>query len=160
MKDIYLVLSIIVLIILMTLLLFAPSLRHKHHHHHHHHHHKEHRKSIQRIQHPPINVSAENEGDDDDSNENLLKQPQKLVCYDFTKQSLNSREKGYIGNKTDEESLAAFYIPANDGVPEDFPVKPLGECPYSKPLSHDIPLANVPLCLANDSDFNMRINIP
>lgn len=33
-------------------------------------------------------------------------------------------------------------------VPENYPRKPIGACPYSKPQSMDLPLGNVPMCVA------------
>jgi hypothetical protein len=45
--------------------------------------------------------------------------------------------------------LDQFYIPASNFVPEDYPRKQIGECPYSKKQSTDLPLANVSLCGIN-----------
>lgn len=84
---------------------------------------------------------------------------EKLVCFDPHMQSLNSRKFGNIGSNEDSDSLASFYQPANEGVPENFPVKPLGDCPYSKAQQHDIPVANLPMCMANQDHYNMRINL-
>ena len=53
----------------------------------------------------------------------------------------------------------AFFYPANEHVPEDFPVKPLGECPYSKPQQHDLPVATLPMCMADKDNYNMRLNL-
>jgi len=103
--------------------------------------------SIERIPHPKVVVGG---GDGKD----LAKQ----VCYDPHMQSLNSRKLAKVG-EPGEESLDAFFYPANEHVPEDFPVKPLGECPYSKPQQHDLPVATLPMCMADKDNYNMRLNL-
>lgn len=45
--------------------------------------------------------------------------------------------------------LNEFYTPALNTVPENYPRKNIGECPYSKKQSTDLPLANVSLCGIN-----------
>lgn len=103
-------------------------------------------KDIQRIQHQSVNITKSVD-------------PNKLVCFDPNMQSMNSRSKGKIGTEEDQETLSSFYIPGKENVPEDYPLKLLGECPYSKPLSNDLPIANVPLCIANKNDFNMKLEL-
>lgn len=44
-----------------------------------------------------------------------------------------------------QQMLASHYEPARAVVPEDFPTKAIGDCPYSKPMSTDLPLADVPM---------------
>lgn len=51
-----------------------------------------------------------------------------------------------------EKELAKFYKPAKKEVPVDFPRKPVGACPYSRSQKQDLPLANVPMCIAQKSD--------
>lgn len=58
---------------------------------------------------------------------------------------------------TSKVMLDAQYIQARDTVPEDHPRKPIGSCPYSKPQSIDLPLPNVPMCVAVQQD-NMRLH--
>lgn len=41
---------------------------------------------------------------------------------------------------------------ARDEIPEDYPRKKVGACPYSKPLSSPLPLRNMPRCKAVTSD--------
>jgi hypothetical protein len=52
--------------------------------------------------------------------------------------------------------LNNFYKPANRSVPVDYPRKKVGECPFSKPQSMDLPVVDVPMCFAV-SENNMRI---
>ncbi len=46
-----------------------------------------------------------------------------------------------------QAALNTFYENARDVVPEDYPRKLIGECPYSKPPSTSLPLANTPMCI-------------
>ena len=143
MDDIYVILSILVISILIFIVLFSPSPYSKHSKIPQKISNKEQKEQrIERIQHPPINTE--------------LKDPTKFICYDPRMQSMNSRQKGHIGIKQDEETLASFYVPAKDIMPEDYPLKLVGECPYSKPLSNDLPIPNIPLCIATKNDYNMK----
>ena len=143
MDDFYVILSILVLAIIIFIILFSPSPysyaygTDKNN--------KETR--IDRIAHPPVTIDEKH------------KEAPKLVCYDPRMQSMNSRQIGPIGVKQDEETLASFYVPSNDNIPIDYPLKLVGECPYSKSLSSDLPVANVPLCLAEKDNFNMKLTI-
>ena len=103
------------------------------------------KQPIQHIAHPPVT--------------NIPKELPKVACYDARMQSLNSRKKDAVGDKYDSEELASFYLPAKDTVPEDFPVKQIGDCPYSKMQAHDIPIGNVPQCMAEKQDYNMRLQL-
>jgi hypothetical protein len=49
------------------------------------------------------------------------------------------------------DMLAAHYVPARATVPEDFPRMPVGACPHTKPPSTDLPLRDIPLCVAQTS---------
>lgn len=53
--------------------------------------------------------------------------------------------------------LDAQYQHARSVVPENYPRKAIGECPYSKPPSTDLPIPNVPMCVAVQKD-NMRLH--
>lgn len=44
--------------------------------------------------------------------------------------------------------LESYYTNAKD-VPEDYPVKKIGDCPYTKAPSTDLPIANMPMCGIN-----------
>jgi hypothetical protein len=138
MDDFYTILAIALLIIISFIILFAPSRNNLNNTD------GNDKPIVQRVQHPPIDIT---------------KDPKKMVCFDPHMQSMNSRKKGDIGEANDQETLASFYIPANDGIPEDFPVKEIGECPYSKPDSYDLPIPNLPMCLANKNGFNMKLNL-
>lgn len=53
--------------------------------------------------------------------------------------------------------LDDYFKEAAPNVPEDDKMGPMGTCPPSKPFSTDLPLANVPLCMAK-SQQNMRLS--
>lgn len=55
-----------------------------------------------------------------------------------------------------QKMLDTHFIEAQPVVPDDHPLKEIGACPYSKPLSKDLPMANVPMCLAVTAQ-NMRL---
>lgn len=44
--------------------------------------------------------------------------------------------------------LKTFYRPASSDVPEDYPVQPIGTCPYTKPEVTALPVVDVPRCVA------------
>jgi hypothetical protein len=47
--------------------------------------------------------------------------------------------------------LDSYYQSAKEKVDLDFPPKKIGCCPFSKPLSKDLPIANVPMCYASEN---------
>jgi hypothetical protein len=52
--------------------------------------------------------------------------------------------------------LDSYYISARE-VPEDYPVKNIGDCPYTKAASTDLPMANMSLCGINKTqDSRLR----
>lgn len=51
----------------------------------------------------------------------------------------------------DKAMLAAHYVPARHSVPEDYPRRVVGECPYSKPPATDLPLPDLPMCVVTKS---------
>lgn len=55
--------------------------------------------------------------------------------------------------------LDMHYQNAREFVPENYPRKPIGACPYSKPPSTDLPMSNVPMCVAVQQD-NMHLRTP
>ncbi len=59
---------------------------------------------------------------------------------------------------TSQAMLDAQYTPARATVPEDHPRQPIGSCPYSKPQSADLPIPNVPMCVAVQKE-NMRLHV-
>lgn len=148
MDDKYVILTIFVLVLFTFIILFAPSPFKKNHHHSHHKGESENEKKIHHIKHPEVKVKPANK-DISDAN--------KLVCYDARMQTMNSKKKGNIGDKHDEETLASFYKPADSHVPENFPIKPVEQCAASKPQSHDLPVIDMPMCIINKHDYNMRL---
>lgn len=64
-----------------------------------------------------------------------------------------------------EPEMVAYYYEgtqASEYVPGDHCYKPIGQCPDSKPMSTDLPIANVPMCVATLSGpgDNMRLRSP
>ena len=54
------------------------------------------------------------------------------------------------------EMLKTFYVPAQEKVPLDYPAKAIGCCPFSKPMSTDLPIGNVPMCYASASKAHLK----
>lgn len=59
-------------------------------------------------------------------------------------------EKKPVEKKIEEpkSGLDDYYQPAKEKVDLDYPPKNIGCCPFSKPMSKDLPIANVPMCYA------------
>lgn len=55
--------------------------------------------------------------------------------------------------------LDMHYQAARATVPENHPRQPIGACPYTKPPSTDLPLSNVPMCVAVQPE-NMHLRSP
>ena len=51
-------------------------------------------------------------------------------------------------------SLQDFF-PESKSIPVDYPVKKVGCCPYSKPFSTDLPIANLPMCYASSAKTHL-----
>lgn len=47
-----------------------------------------------------------------------------------------------------QKMLDTYFLNARQSVPEDYPRKPIGACPYSKPPSTDLPIVNTPMCVS------------
>lgn len=59
--------------------------------------------------------------------------------------------------------LLQFYKPAEPQVKLDYPPKNIGCCPFSKPMSKALPMADVPMCLAGQDQpviKNIATNLP
>ena len=52
----------------------------------------------------------------------------------------------------DKAMLDAHYTPARAQVPEDYPRLDVGSCPYTKPPATDLPLPDLPMCVAQRSN--------
>jgi len=57
----------------------------------------------------------------------------------------------------DREMLESNYQNASDDFPVDFVRRPQGSCPESKQMSRDLPLADVPMCLATMPAYDMHL---
>ena len=57
-----------------------------------------------------------------------------------------------------KNSIDAYFPPSVSDVPEDDKMGPLGTCPPSKPFSTDLPLPNIPMCMARSKD-NMKLHV-
>lgn len=62
-----------------------------------------------------------------------------------------------IEDTQSKEMLNAHYVPARKLIPIDAPFKKVGECPYSKPPSTDLPVRDIPMNVAMLSK-NMRLS--
>lgn len=51
----------------------------------------------------------------------------------------------------DRAMLDSHYSPAREVVPEDHPRKAVGDCPYSRPPATDLPMRDLPMCVAQNS---------
>ena len=61
-------------------------------------------------------------------------------------------EKEAVKELTDKEKMFQTYFPkVEKGIQMDYPLKPIGCCPPSKELSKDLPIADLPMCYANQS---------
>lgn len=69
------------------------------------------------------------------------------------------QEQRAVENTNSRQMLDAHYQAARETVPENYPRKEIGACPYSKPPSTDLPMANVPMCIAVQTD-NMHLRMP
>lgn len=43
-------------------------------------------------------------------------------------------------------SIASQFQAIKDAIPNDYPLTPIGCCPYGKPLSTDLPIPDIPVC--------------
>ena len=66
--------------------------------------------------------------------------------------SLNAEKNRY----KQKASIDSQFMKAKD-VPNDYPTLGVGCCPYGKPLSRDLPMADVPMCMAKSSS-DMRLH--
>ncbi len=55
-----------------------------------------------------------------------------------------------------KQMLDQQFTPASSTIPVDYPKQPIGACPFSKPLSSDLPIANMPIQLTAQS-VDMRL---
>lgn len=71
--------------------------------------------------------------------------------------SLNMEKKRY----QKAADIDGQFMPPLSRVPEDYPTQKLGCCPYGKPLSQDLPMADAPMYMAKSSeDMRLRPGMP
>ena len=56
----------------------------------------------------------------------------------------------------DANMIATYYTNDNNDVPQQYCKKPIGACPDSKKMSDDLPIGNIPMCMAVQPN-NMRL---
>ena len=63
-----------------------------------------------------------------------------------------------VKTMTDKEKMFQTYFPkVEKGIQMDYPLKPIGCCPPSKELSKDLPIADLPMCYANQSKTRLGL---
>jgi hypothetical protein len=72
------------------------------------------------------------------------KDPAKSVVY---KPVAVKPSQHQLEAEASKRMLESHYEEAKDVIPEDFPRKVVGDCPYSKPMSTDLPLTDMPMSL-------------
>jgi hypothetical protein len=68
--------------------------------------------------------------------------------------------KGTKQLEPDDNMVDTYYVDAKGGVPINYQRKPVGSCPYSKPMSRDLPLANVPMSMAIKGEAHLGFLAP
>lgn len=68
-----------------------------------------------------------------------------MVDSTVTQPSLTPAQKQAVDSKA---MLDTQYQEARSAVPENYPRKQIGDCPYSRAPSTDLPVANIPMCVA------------
>jgi|UniRef100_A0A6C0KUJ6 hypothetical protein len=61
-------------------------------------------------------------------------------------------------NEISAKEIDTYFKPPTPCIPIDYPTKEIGECPYSKPMSMDLPIANTMMCFAKEKK-NMYLRI-
>jgi hypothetical protein len=89
---------------------------------------------------------------------NLLKTPVPLLtkAYVPPRSPLATHNKPQ-GTCQQNNMLDAYFPPPKEKVPQDYPQKDIGECPYTKPQPKPLPLADVPMCIAVKSQDMMLV---
>ncbi len=57
-----------------------------------------------------------------------------------------------IEKNKSSEMLKTYYVNAKKHIPDDYPKKEIGDCPYTKPQKEDMPIMNIPMCIAEKSE--------
>jgi hypothetical protein len=58
----------------------------------------------------------------------------------------------------DDNMISTYYTNSVNDVPEQYCRKPIGACPDSKKMSEDLPIGNIPMCMAVQPN-NMRLKV-
>lgn len=57
-----------------------------------------------------------------------------------------------------QASIDAHFQQPKTEIPNDYPLTQIGCCPYGKPLSRDLPIADIPMCVVTKSN-DMRLHV-
>ena len=146
MDDIYVILAIFGLVFITFIVLFAPSPFKM--------------NTNEETHNKETKEKTKDNQKSTNENKNKNDNDKKLKCFDPRMQSLNTNgnKNKDIGTKHDEETLASFYEPAKNDVPVNFPIRPVEQCAASKPQSNDLPLMDIPMCIVDKHNYNMRLN--
>jgi hypothetical protein len=83
---------------------------------------------------------------------NILRTPIQANAQAYHPRLMDPQEQQRTAEDKEREAsrqmLDGYYEPARESVPEDYPVKFISDCPYSKPPSTDLPIVDVPMCVA------------
>ena len=65
-----------------------------------------------------------------------------------------------VKNLTPEQSMIDTYYTdiTYNGIPINNVKLPIGACPFSRPMSRELPIANVSMCMATDEKSDMRLH--
>jgi hypothetical protein len=66
--------------------------------------------------------------------------------------------KGVRHLEPEPAMIDKYYKDTNINVPVNNKKLPIGACPFSRPMSRDLPVANVPMCMATRDDSDMRLH--
>ena len=66
--------------------------------------------------------------------------------------------KGVRNLEPEPSMIDTYYKDANSDIPINNKQLPIGACPYSRPMSRDLPVANAPMCMATRDDSDMRLH--
>ena len=66
--------------------------------------------------------------------------------------------KGVRQLEPEQHMIDKYYTNQNQDVPINNKRLPIGECPISRPMSRDLPVANAPMCMAVRDDSDMRLH--
>lgn len=65
--------------------------------------------------------------------------------------------KGVRELEPEPEMIAMYYKDEVRDVPVQYERRPIGSCPVSKPMSTDLPIANIPMCMLQNNSYDMHL---